>query len=470
VAEVKKVYLAIILVGAGLRAFDLLAAPAWYDEVFSMLMMRLPVLDMVRGTAGDTHPPLYYLAGGWDLASARIISVICSTLAMVLLWRLAQLLNLPDRAGMIAVGIMAVVPTQIQYAQEARMYALLQALVLWMWITVLERRWMRSSLIGALMLYTHNYAVFYLPVIWLAALMMELKRPVIPSSGRFEDAAQIKELAISVACTIGAYIPWAVVVIHQAAIIRGVYWIQPVTFGALLYSVYMLFWGFAIPVAIQMLTIMVTFGILPVAIYMAIRDKLRLIVWWALAPIILVAVICLVQPVLLFRGLIGIAPAMYLLVGHMVTRIRTRYVWLVAILAVPLVISGLVSYYQYNPTNKGDWSKYIDVVRSDHIPREPIIHTSVDTLVIWSYLAPDLDNRLLEMDCQRSFGSLSQDTMRSLGMVTSPAVPGAWYVSSLGPMSTRCEEMVTSELTMLLDPVITIRDDKLITQVIYHED
>jgi hypothetical protein len=161
---------------------------------------------------------------------------------------------------------------------------------------------------------------------------------------------------------------------------------------------------------------------------------------------------------------------MYLLVGHMVTRIRTRYVWLVTILAVPLVISGLVSYYQYNPTNKGDWSKYIDVVRSDHIPREPIIHTSVDTLVIWSYLAPDLDNRLLEMDCQRSFGSLSQETMRALGMVTSSAVPGAWYVSSLGPMSTKCEEMVTEKLTRYLTAVITVRDDKLITQVIYHED
>lgn len=467
----KKFYLAIILLGSGLRVWDIFKAPLWYDEIFSATLMRLPVLEMVRTTAGDTHPPLYYLLGGWDGDSARVISALCSVAGMLLLWRLVTMLKLPDLAGIVAVGLMAFAPVQIHYAQEARMYALLQALVIWMVITVLERNWMRASLISALMLYTHNYAVFYLPVLWMAAIVIDLtQRVVIPDPTRGQtdrDRTEIREIALAIGCAIAAYIPWMFVVAHQAAIIRGVYWIQPVTVGALLYSVYMLFWGFAIPPVIQALTVMVTFGILSVAVYIALRDKKWLLIWWAIAPLNLVIMACLIQPVLLFRGLIGIAPAMYMMLGYMVTRIPTRSKCLVTILAIPLLISGLVSYYQNNPANKGGWQPVIDQIRSMSVPRMSIIHTSVDTLVIWTYLAPDLDNKLLEMDCQRSYGSLSLETRQALGMISGTPAPGDVIVSSLGPMSTRCEELVTIETTRSAVPVAIIRNDELITQVVY---
>ena len=58
-----------------------------YDEYFTLTLLNLPVMDMITITAGDVHPPLYYLMAevfvnitkplGWDLLfSLKILSVI----------------------------------------------------------------------------------------------------------------------------------------------------------------------------------------------------------------------------------------------------------------------------------------------------------------------------------------------------------------------------------------------------------
>jgi len=39
-----------------------LPEPLWYDEAFSAAVARLPVDRMIAATAGDVHPPGYYVA------------------------------------------------------------------------------------------------------------------------------------------------------------------------------------------------------------------------------------------------------------------------------------------------------------------------------------------------------------------------------------------------------------------------
>ena len=46
-----------LLIGLS-RCFD---NAFWGDEGYTILLARLPVSDMIRATAGDVHPPLYYL-------------------------------------------------------------------------------------------------------------------------------------------------------------------------------------------------------------------------------------------------------------------------------------------------------------------------------------------------------------------------------------------------------------------------
>lgn len=86
--------------------------------------------------ATDSHPPLYFLIlnvwrhvfGEGDLA-ARGLSVAFSLVAIVLLYDVARLLHGPT-VGLWAALLMALAGVQIQYAQEARNYTMVLALML----------------------------------------------------------------------------------------------------------------------------------------------------------------------------------------------------------------------------------------------------------------------------------------------------------------------------------------------------
>src|ERR1035437_8314979 len=126
----------IFAISAVLRLAVIWIAPAWYDENFSLILSRLPIDSMLADTAGHTHPPLYYLlicplvqlhAPIWVL---RIPSTLLSLASIWLFWRILEEFRLPLRIQMAALILMAIMPIQLYYAQEARMYSLLEFLVL----------------------------------------------------------------------------------------------------------------------------------------------------------------------------------------------------------------------------------------------------------------------------------------------------------------------------------------------------
>jgi hypothetical protein len=102
-----------------------------YDDVFSIFLSARSLPEIVRGTAADTMPPLYYfLLHGWmALGQAdwylRLLSVLLSVLAVALLyhWVLAALGDW--RAALAAGLLMAISPFQYYHAQDVRGYALL---------------------------------------------------------------------------------------------------------------------------------------------------------------------------------------------------------------------------------------------------------------------------------------------------------------------------------------------------------
>ena len=60
--------LLILLGGTALRLFRLGADSLWYDETVSTFLAGSPLPELIRHTAGDIHPPLYYaLLRGWLL-------------------------------------------------------------------------------------------------------------------------------------------------------------------------------------------------------------------------------------------------------------------------------------------------------------------------------------------------------------------------------------------------------------------
>jgi mannosyltransferase len=128
----------IILIAYALRLHDLAGDSLWGDEIFTATQSPLPVGELLHWTAGDIHPPGYYLllgrladGLGWAHLSPsaltdwlwRFPSVLAGVLAVAVTYRLgADLLS--RRAGLVSALLLAVSPVAIQYSQEARMHEL----------------------------------------------------------------------------------------------------------------------------------------------------------------------------------------------------------------------------------------------------------------------------------------------------------------------------------------------------------
>ena len=147
--------LLILLLAFALRLAGLADHNIWWDEGIGVWLARMPVLESIRWTAGDVHPPLYYalLRGWWLLVGdgefvLRFPSVLFSFLTVPLIYRLGAALTQRRRdaavlksssplsysptpplppsysaPGLLAALFLALSRFAVAWAQEIRMYA-----------------------------------------------------------------------------------------------------------------------------------------------------------------------------------------------------------------------------------------------------------------------------------------------------------------------------------------------------------
>ena len=123
--------LVILLVATGLRFYRLDAQSFWNDEGNTARLVERPVALIIKGAAGDIHPPGYYLllhvwrtfAGESEFA-LRAFSALCGVLTVAVAAAAGRYVG-RRRVALGAALIVAVHPLSVYYSQEARMYALL---------------------------------------------------------------------------------------------------------------------------------------------------------------------------------------------------------------------------------------------------------------------------------------------------------------------------------------------------------
>jgi mannosyltransferase len=120
--------LLILLLAAGLRFFRLDAQSFWNDEGNSARIAERTVKLILEGSAGDIHPPLYYLVlhywravAGESEFALRAFSAVGGVALVALISLLgARWFSVP--AGLAAGLLAAINPFQVYYSQEARSY------------------------------------------------------------------------------------------------------------------------------------------------------------------------------------------------------------------------------------------------------------------------------------------------------------------------------------------------------------
>jgi uncharacterized membrane protein len=501
----KRLYL-ILSLAAALRLFDLGVAQFWYDEAFTLWVSRLPLSSMLAALAGDVHPPGWYLLT-WVMVhlgvrsefAFRLPSVVLSLAGIWLAWRIAVRLEWPAPATFVALALMAVNPLQIFFGQEARMYALFQAEILLCVLAVLERRWKLLAVASVAALYTHNYALIYLPLVGMMGVCLEMVRPVLVGVGEFDggpfyhqgtyadskwttplDACQLRQMAIAIGAAFLAWLPWALVLSGQMSTVAGGYWIQPLTPGELVEVIYILVAGLSMTKEMFIVSMLVVFGALTLTIWRVVAEpqerpaRTLALVHLAAAPISTVALASVVwKPILLFRGLIPSAPFMYLLMGWAFTRIRRSYQVYALALVAPVLLTGVWAGYVHNPKGKTEYKGVVSQVREQWQPGDVVYHAASSTMVGWEVYAPDLPQfKAPACDTWEARGGLSTTTQRALGIRELPfselaGYKRVWLVMAEGPLTNACIGEQFDPLIAQATPVKIIQDDEVSTSGVW---
>lgn len=475
----KETFILLFIIAAAFRIIGLWIPSFWYDENFTLILSRLPFDRMIAATAGDVHPPLWYLitwsithiapaAPPWIL---RVPSVIFSLASLEVFYRILREWNLPEKVQLGAMLFMVLLPMQVWYAQEARMYALLQLEVLLALLCALRGNWLGLFVTSLALLYTQNYGAFYIGAVGLVVLV--------------RDWRSLPNAAIATGIAGALYLPWVTVLARQMDSINGRYWIQEASIGDVLNILYKLFWASSMPDFAIISALLVTFIALAVGgLHMAYtpHPARRSILIMAFAPLTVAWLASVLwQPLLLHRPLIGIAPFIYIIAAWSMSRLLEdeplkvqREAILAAALVIPVLVSGMGGYYVNIPSMKedGDTSplmQSLDYVRDNWQTGDVIIYADDGPMINISPYAADLPQYQIpacgdRIDAAPVLGSLTNGTRAAIGIpqITPAEIHGrAWVFAPFSPLHPQCYEDYIAPLTQG-DPRVVVDNNEYI--------
>jgi len=215
---------AILLLGFALRLYRLGANSLWYDETVSVVLAQSELGELIRHTAGDIHPPLYYLLlhfwgriAGWSEFAMAFVSLWFGVLLIALVYRVARDWLQSRNIAMLAALWVAISPYNIWYSQEVRMYTLGATLGL-LSVYFLRRMLAQQKIFSrdffayvvftTLGLYTLYYFVFLMlfEYAWVATQLVPIKN----------QKSKIKNFIASQLALLLLYLPWLPIAFRQA--------------------------------------------------------------------------------------------------------------------------------------------------------------------------------------------------------------------------------------------------------------
>ena len=224
----KTVLIALFLLAAILRILELDSKNMWFDEIYSWKISNGSIVKIVSETAGDIHPPLFYIVlkawnifAGDSVISMRMLSVLLSMISMVVLYFISIELLTTKLERIFVLLLYAVSPLSIFYSQEVRMLNLNLLLTLTSVYFFLRYLSKPKGIYGiiycsatVLSLYTHYFALFIL----LAQIVYALTLYITKTELRIILKPYFKYPAFAFAM----FIPWLPIMAGQA--LKGQPW------------------------------------------------------------------------------------------------------------------------------------------------------------------------------------------------------------------------------------------------------
>lgn len=404
----------VLILATVLRLYQIGQRSLWFDEAISALSVRFNWQLILSQRIDPLAPPLYYLLlHFWMLALAgigapsnevvlRSFSAVWSVAAIGPVYALGQhMFN--RKTGIVAALLMALLPFQITYAQEARSYSLVifcSAFMLWALVRALDydrgRDWLSVFVISALGLYInyilalplivfHIYALF-LPTRWRlvrrlllvdAALAMSLL-PLVPDL--LQQSQQLSAAAYKLA---------------RPTLLTPLVTFTFLQFGYVTESIILT--GFALFVTLAILILLM----LPVIRQVSRRrmdGRTLLLLEILLPPFIMVVLSFLIQPVYYDRWFAFITPALAIFVAQGISARPTGLYRVLLLALFGLTIIRLTGYYTQPDQSRPPFREASAYIVAHAQPGDVVLHLHDSTYPSFRFYAPEIQACLWQDD------------------------------------------------------------------------
>lgn len=357
----------------------------WYDETFTVWLATLPLPNLLEATAGDVHPPLWYLIEwvvvgllGSSNIAMRLVSGLAGVALIPAVYRLAVAFELDRSRALAAAALAAVAPFMVYYSHEARAYSLIFLLTTLSTIAVLERRYWLLIVTASAALYLHNLTCLYIAALsWLSLYHRRLDW----------------RMAVSFSAIGIIWLPWLVWgLLGQVSDVSSGFWVRTPTIGTLVFIITN--WVFS-PAAYML--VLVTVPLIALAC-LQIRPShtTAQLLGLTLIPMGLCIIIgAVTHPILIDRVIGSSAIPFYLLIAPTLTMPpvsirRWRYA-LTAMFAAVLVMF-YAAYFGTNKIGRYDYDAHMaEFKRAANPATDGIYHANLATYIIERYYLPEFE-------------------------------------------------------------------------------
>ncbi len=439
----------IVAMGLLLRLYCLGAKNLWLDEMWSLVIARLPVSSILWSARNqDPNAGLYnlllhfWIRMGQSEAVIRALSLVCGVAVIPVLYLLGKRL-FHRSVGLLAALLIAINLFHIQYSQEARAYSLVVMLVSLsslFFVRYLEERtasdWILYVLASALAVYAHIFAILVLASQATALLLM--RRREVPWKG----------LIAAFAATGAGTLPLAILLYERTrAPFVAFNWIPRPTVRRVFDVFYSLvgnaaYYGIEIRHSIAGRTLLLFYVVVCLgSVVFAVRAYMSpnrsreawpvgfLLVWLFLPIAIVLGFSILFQPWFINRYLLVSLPALVLLAASGIHLLRPKWLGISAFVIILVAeFAGFPEFYRYRLAYQ-EWKPATDYLVAHQHPGDVAVFCVAHGRLLFEYyrdkdhpgqesgldlVYPDLKNETTDPRALSYFPPMNTDLIDSI--------------------------------------------------------
>ena len=220
------IYTAVLAVLNGVRIMD---STYWFDEIFSIKLINMTIPEMLKATANDVHPPLYYVIlkvfchffsqSGPALHAASLLPYL-----IVLILALTVIRRWFGRStAFLFVTFMSLLQCTLRYNVEIRMYSWVVLFVLTAYLSLYaifdgnrKRSYVLFTAASLAAAYSHYYALIAVAFFYLVLMLYAL----------IVRREMVRRVIVTWAVTVVGYLGWLVVLLKTFARTSSGWWLS----------------------------------------------------------------------------------------------------------------------------------------------------------------------------------------------------------------------------------------------------